>query len=193
MLRPQITRLKVSHGKASSRSEKYCKLRNVKKKKKNYSFLDKKPKTNIRHFGLTRLFRIQRFGCKTYSERKQNADVCVSVYEPNALSCAWTSSASLPLRYSLTPPSLSAPLSPLSCRPDPILCPATKTPVDSQDTRGGISWDTTREGGKKLPEHCWEKSHRYRIAASHTFSPICSSPFLPFFRTLFPMETCKNQ
>lgn len=178
MLRPQITRLKVSHGKASSRSEKYCKLRNV---KKNYSFLDKKTKTNIRNFGLTRLFRIQRFGGKTYSERKQNADVCVSVYEPNALSCARTSSASLPLRYPLTPPSLSAPLSPLSCRPDPILCPATKTPVDSQDTRGGISWDTTREGGKNYLNTAGRKAAD--IALQHlTHSPPSVAPLsFPFF------------
>lgn len=120
MLRPQITRLKVSHGKASSRSEKYCKLRNV-KKKKNYSFLDKKPKTNIRHFGLTRLFRIQRFGCKTYSERKQNADVCVSVYEPNALSC---------LDVICVPPSPLFPHSSLSvCASQSAFLPARPHPL----------------------------------------------------------------
>lgn len=118
MLRPQITRLKVSHGKASSRSEKYCKLRNV---KKIDSFLNKKPKTNIRHFGLTRLFRIQRFGGKTYSERKQNADVCVSVYEPNALMC---------LDVICVPPSPLSPHSSLSvCASQSALLPARPHPL----------------------------------------------------------------
>lgn len=37
--------------------------------------------------------------------------MCVCVCQPNALSCAWTSSASLPLRYPLTHSSLSLLLS----------------------------------------------------------------------------------
>lgn len=65
--------------------------------------------------------------------------------------------------------------------PTPSSVRPQRPPSTPRTHEGGLAGTRRGRGEKKLPEHCWEKSHRYRIAASHTFSPICSSPFLPFF------------
>lgn len=117
-------------------------------------------------------------GGKTF---QQNADVCVC--QPNALSCAWTSSASLPLRYPLTHSSLSL-----------LLSVRTRAGPTSSSARPDIHKDPADYRGHKLGTFFFAGTRRVRetevqrerfvgrgktagrIAASHIFSQLVFSP-----------------
>lgn len=114
---------------------------------------------------------------------------CVGVWEPNAPSWARTSSASLPLRYPLTPPSVCSSQSALlPARPPPL---PRRTPAHTRThtrrqllgrTRGRrISRDAkkTREGGKQPGRLLGEQQ------------PLAYSPnYSYFFFHLPPINLC---
>lgn len=130
-----------------------------------------------------------------FSANGNTMRMCVSA-KMLPLSCAPTSLAYLPLRYSSLLP-LSAPLNPDSCRADLRLCAIRRTdrPRRHPGTQSGehFNWDTKRGGWKKGEERVAEPWHHF------TFCPICVAFLyltpLQFFggETNFAaMERCKN-